>query len=212
MGVRTIAATMMSGVVLKFYRIISYHNEELKSLSRYRFDKARQRALLKQSFQACHYPVPGTGKARSGAPHSVGLCSVYRTDRRKRIALCHLTRLTNLLSTVELRNAARRSIGSAMPVKSLKLQHTIRLIRELNAKIRHIEAAIKQITIPILAISGISYRMGAKILTEIDNFSRFGSPDKTLTYACLPPSTYRPGNWTRKGFILYTKAYGFKKV
>lgn len=99
-----------------------------------------------------------------------------------------------------------------MPIKSLKLQHTIRLIRELNAKIREIEAAIKQITIPILAISGISYRMGAKILTEIGNFSRSGSPDKTLTYACLPPSTYRSGNWTRKGFILYTKAYGFKKV
>ena len=46
---RTIAAMMMSGVVLSSYTAISYHNEELKSLSRYRFDKVRERAKLKQS-------------------------------------------------------------------------------------------------------------------------------------------------------------------
>ena len=46
---RTIAAMMMSDVVLKSYSAISYHNEELKSLSRYRFDKIAERAKLKQS-------------------------------------------------------------------------------------------------------------------------------------------------------------------
>ena len=46
---RTIAAMMSSGIVLKSYTAISYHNEELKSLSRYRFDKVRQRAKLKQA-------------------------------------------------------------------------------------------------------------------------------------------------------------------
>ena len=46
---RTIAAMMMSDVVLKSYSAISYHNEELKSLSRYRFDKVTERARLKQS-------------------------------------------------------------------------------------------------------------------------------------------------------------------
>ena len=43
---------------------------------------------------------------------------------------------------VEIREAARRSIGSAMPAKSLELQHTIRLIRELDKEIDEIEAAI----------------------------------------------------------------------
>ena len=46
---RTIAAMMMSGVVLTSYTAISYHNEELKSLTRYRFDKVRERAKLKAS-------------------------------------------------------------------------------------------------------------------------------------------------------------------
>ena len=46
---RTIAMMLMSDVSLKSYSDTSYHNEELKSLSRYRFDKVQQRAQLKQS-------------------------------------------------------------------------------------------------------------------------------------------------------------------
>ena len=46
---QTIAAMLMSDVDLKSYTDIAYHNEELKSLTRCRFDKARERAKLKQS-------------------------------------------------------------------------------------------------------------------------------------------------------------------
>ena len=35
--------------------------------------------------------------------------------------------------------------------------------------------------------------MGAMILTEIGDFSRFNSPDKILAYAGLSPSTYQSG-------------------
>ena len=40
---------LMSDVDLKPYTDTAYHNEELKSLTRYRFDKVRERAKLKQS-------------------------------------------------------------------------------------------------------------------------------------------------------------------
>ena len=40
----TIATMLMYDVNLKFYPDISYHNEELKSLTRYRFDKVKERA------------------------------------------------------------------------------------------------------------------------------------------------------------------------
>ena len=40
---------------------------------------------------------------------------------------------------IEIRNAAKRSVGSVMPAKSLELQHTIRLIRELDNEIVEIE-------------------------------------------------------------------------
>lgn len=206
---RTIAAMMMSGVVLKSYTAISYHNEELKSLSRYRFDKVRQRAKLKQSVSRL---VTILFPELENLIPTLHIASVYallaELPGAKQVASCHLTHLTNLLSTaskghydrskaVELRNAARRSIGSAMPAKSLELQHTIRLIREIDAEINEIETALKQImdqiASPILTIPGISYRMGAMILAEIGDFSRFTSPDKILAYAGLSPSTYQSG-------------------
>lgn len=73
----------------------------------------------------------------------------------RQIADAHLTHFKTVLSdasrgrydrekAVEIREAARRSIGSAMPDKSLELQHTIRLIRELDKEIKEIEAASKR--------------------------------------------------------------------
>lgn len=206
---RILAAMMMSGVVLTSYTAISYHNEELKSLTRYRFDKVQERAKLKQSvsrlvtilFPELEKLVP-----------TLHMASVYALLQElpgaRQVSSSHLTHLTNLLETAskgrygkekatELREAARLSIGSVMPAKSLELQHTIRLIRELDAEIGEIETAIREImdglASPILTIPGISYRMGAMILAEIGDFSRFDSPDKLLAYAGLSPSTYQSG-------------------
>lgn len=126
------------------------------------------------------------------------------------IASLHLTKLTNLLyeaskgrygkdTAMLFREAARTSIGSNMPAKSLELKHTIKLIRELDMEINEIEAEIKSImdemNSPILSIPGINYRMGAMILAEIGDFSRFNSSDKILAYAGLSPSTYQSGQF-----------------
>ena len=46
---------------------------------------------------------------------------------------------------------------------------------------------------PILTIPGISYRMGAMIIAEIGDLSRFDSPDRILAYAGMSPSTYQSG-------------------
>ena len=58
-----------------------------------------------------------------------------------------------------------------MPAKSLELQHTIRLIRELDAEIHEIEAEIEtmmdEIQSPITTIPGIGYRMGAMIWRKL---------------------------------------------
>ena len=205
----TIAAMIMSDVNLKSYSDTSYHNEELKSLTRYRFDKVQERAKLKQSisrlvtilFPELEKLVP-----------SIHIASVYALlsefPDASAIASAHLTRLTNLLTTaskgrygkdtaIRFREAARNSIGSHMSAKSLELKHTIRLIQELDTEIDEIEAEIKiimdEINSPILTIPGISYKMGAMIIAEIGDFSRFDSPDKILAYAGMSPSTYQSG-------------------
>ena len=206
---RTIAAMLLSDAGLKPYTDIAYHNEELKSLTRYRFDKAKERAKLKSSvsrlvcilFPELEKLVP-----------TLHMASVYALLEEfpgaKQIAGAHLTRLKSLLENaskgrykrdmaVSIRDAARNSIGSKMPAKSLELQHTIRLIRELDAEIDEIEAEIEtmmeEIHSPITTIPGIGCRMGAMILAEAGDLSRFDSPDKLLAYAGMSPSTYQSG-------------------
>ena len=206
---RTIAAMLMSDVDLKSYTDTAYHNEELKSLTRYRFDKVKERAKLKTSvsrlvcilFPELEKLVP-----------TLHIASVYALlsefPGAKQIADAHLIRLKSLLETsskghygrdqaVEIRDAARASIGSRMPAKSLELQHTIRLIHELNSEIDEIESAIQSIMeelhSPITTIPGMGLRMGAMILAEVGDFSNFDSPDKILAYAGLSPSTYQSG-------------------
>ncbi len=111
-----------------------------------------------------------------------------------------------------LRNAARCSIGSVMPAKSLELRHTIRLIRELDAEIEDIETAIQSIMdemqFPITTIPGIGVRMGAMILAEIGDFSRFDSPDKILAYAGMSPSTYQSGQLSLSGTYSHMEKRG----
>ena len=205
----TIASMIMSDVNLKSYSDTSYHNEELKSLTRYRFDKVKERAALKSSVSRLVCILfPELEKLVS----TLHMASVYALlsefPSASAIASAHLTRLTNLLSesskgrygketALTFREAARSSIGSNMPAKSLELKHTIKLIRELDAEIEEIENEIKvimdEINSPILTIPGINYRMGAMIIAEIGDFSRFDSPDKILAYAGMSPSTYQSG-------------------
>lgn len=200
---------IMSDVILKSYSDTSYHNEELKSLTHYRFDKAKERAQLKQSlsrlatilFPKLEKLVPTLHMASVYALLSEFPCAYT-------LSSAHLTRLTNLLSdcskgrcekdmAIMLREAARSSIGSHIPAKSLELKHTIKLIRELDTEIEEGETEIKiimdEINSPIVTIPEINYRMGAMIIAEIGDFSRFDSPDKILAYAGMSPSTYQSG-------------------
>ena len=221
---RTIAAMLMSDVDLKSYTDTAYHNEELKSLTRYRFDKVRERAKLKQSvsrlvtilFPELEKLVP-----------SLHMASVYALlsefPGAKQVAGAHLTHLKAVLydaskgrygrdMATTLREAARCSVGSVMPTKSLELQHTIRLIRELDAEIEDIEAAIQsmmdEMQSPIMTIPGIGVRMGAMILAEIGDFSRFDSPDKILAYAGMSPSTYQSGQLSLSGAYSHMEKRG----
>ena len=197
----TIASMLMSDVNLKSYSDTSYHNEELKSLTRYRFDKVKERAKLKTSISRLVCILfPELEKLVPTLHQNSVYELLYEFPGAKQVANAHLTRLSNLLETaskghytketsIAFREAARTSIGSNMPAKSLELKHTIKLIRELDSEIEEIENEIKvimdEINSPILSIPGISYRMG--------DFSQFDSPDKILAYAGMSPSTYQSG-------------------
>lgn len=208
----TIALMIMSDVNLKSYSDISYHNEELKALCRYRFDKVKDRAALKVSFSRLVNILFSELETLVPTLH---MASVYALlsefPGASFIASAHLKRLSNLLYTASkghygrdtaiiIREAARSSIGSVMSVYSMELKHTIALISELDKEIDDIETEIKAImdklSPSILSIPGINFRMGAMLISEIGDISRFTSPDKLLAYAGLSPSTYQSGKLT----------------
>ncbi len=208
----SIAMMLLTDRTLKSYSDTSYHNEELKSLTRYRFDKVQERAKLKTSvsrlvsilFPELEKQVP-----------SLHMSSVYALlsefPGASFVASAHLTRLKHLLTeaskghygrneAISIREAAISSIGTIMPAKSMELKHTIHLIEVLTEEIDEIETAINSIMdtleTPITTIPGIKNRMGAMILAEIGDFSRFDNADQILAYAGLSPSTYQSGQLT----------------
>ena len=208
----SIAMMLLTDKTLKSYSIPSYHNEELKSLTRYRFDRVRERSKLKTSIsRLVNILFPELEKLVSSLHSSSVYALLSELPGASHIADCHLTHLTHLLETasrgrlgrdkaISIREAARNSIGLESVAMSLELKHTIRLINELSDEIKEIERAIKKATLSlnsqIFSIPGISYRIGAMIIAEIGDFSRFDNPDQILAFAGLSPSTYQSGQLT----------------
>ena len=79
---RTIATMMMSDMNLKSYSDTSYHNEELKSQTRYRFDKVKERSKTEKfCLQTYMHPVPRTRKTCFYASYGIRLCFAFRSSK-----------------------------------------------------------------------------------------------------------------------------------
>lgn len=206
---RTIAYMLMSNVNLKPYNKSLYHNDELKSLSRYRFDLIRDRTKLKISVSRL---VTILFPELESQVSSIHIASVYALlqefSSAKDIANAHLTRITNLLHKASkgkfgketalcFKKLAKESVGTYSYAKALELKQTIKRIDALNNDIADLEKEINvmldEINSPILSIPGIGKNMGAMIISEIGDFNNFSSPDKILAYSGLSPSTYQSG-------------------
>ena len=208
----SIAMMLLTAKTLKPYSDTSYHNEELKSLTRYRFNKVYERSRLKVSIsRLVSILFPELEKLVPTLHISSVYALLSEYPGASFIASANLTHLKNLLSkaskghygrdmAVAIRDAASSSIGTVIPAKSMELKHTIRLTEIITEEIDEIETTINSIMetleSPITSIPGINTRMGAMILAEIGDFSRFKNADQILAYAGLSPSTYQSGQLT----------------
>ena len=208
----SIAMMLLTDRTLKPYSDSSYHNEELKSLTRYRFNKVYERSRLKVSIsRLVSILFPELEKLVPTLHISSVYALLSEYPGASYIASANLTHLKHLLSksskghygrdiAIAIRDAATSSIGTIIPSKSMELKHTIRLAEVLTEEIDEIEATInsvmKTLESPITSIPGINTRMGAMILAEIGDFSRFENADQILAYAGLSPSTYQSGQLT----------------
>ena len=134
---KNIAFMLISDVGLKPYTNIAYHNSELKSLTWYRFNKVREQATLKTSIaRLVNILFPELEKVLPTLHIASSFELLYKLPSAKHVAEVHLTHLTNLLYTaskshydrdkaIQIRNAAKNSIGTYMSAKALELKHTI---------------------------------------------------------------------------------------
>jgi transposase len=204
--------TLLRTERLKPYSQTSYQIRELKSLTRYRHSLVQDCGRLKTSYaRLCAILFPELQKLVSSLHMATVYAMFSELPTAKDIAGCHLTRLVNLLSdaskgrygkdkALEIREAAKASVGTFSDVKALEMKQTIQLIQMMGIQIEQIESKINPIidslNSPLMTVPGISYRMAAMIIAETDNFANFDSAEKVLAFAGLEPSVYQSGQLT----------------
>lgn len=204
-------ALMLHSSDYNSYTDISYHLKDLKSLTRHRSRIVKQTTKLKVSLTRI---ITIMFPELTSVIYSIHQKSTYALLKefpsRTSIADAHLTRLVTLLSkasrgkygknkAVEIRDAARNSIGSDSRSLSFELAQTIRLISNIDAEILTIDKEIKSMMIeiqsPILSVPGISFKLGSIILAEIGDIHRFDTPAQLQAFAGLEPSTHQSGKY-----------------
>ena len=184
---------------------------ELRSLCRHRDDVLKYRTKLKVrlvSFVDQLFPELNL------VFNSIHLKSCYallsKFPSPKDIASTRIDAIANLLSTAskghfsfdkaqKLKELAKSSIGVNNSSLSIQIKHSLKQIELLDSQIKEIDLKIKEImdelNSVILTIPGISYTLGAIILSEIGNIDKFASPTKLLAFEGLDPSVKQSGNF-----------------
>lgn len=191
---------------------ISYHISELKSLTRARFSvvgacskaKTQLKALLVQVFPEFH-----TAFSDVFGVAAIAILRKYPTA--KKLSAAKKTAVAKILSEASrhrlgeekaamLIDLAKNSVGCHSETKALEMQYYLDQIELNTAYIRRYEVAIREIMneidSPITTIPGIGLVLGAIILAELGDVTRFATPEKVLAFAGLDPSIYQSGKYT----------------
>ena len=207
---KIIAQMIMTGN-FKTYSSLSYHLEELKSLTRHKYrlkgNLSKYRISLIRILDIS-FPELESLVYSLNQKSTLALLKAYPS--KEELASAHLTSLTNLLKknskgrysrdkALQIREAAKDSIGTSSRATSFELLQTISFIELYTEEIGKIDKEIKlimdQIQSPIISIPGISYGLGSIILAEIGDIKNFESPARLLAFAGLEPSIHQSGSY-----------------
>ena len=204
-------AYMLYGDNSKPYEKSVSQTEELKTLTRHRFRLVKEISKHKQHISRlitlafpeiktifCNTSLVTVRKLLMQFPSAT---SIAKADIRS---------LTNILwdaskhrfgrdKAEQLRNLARTSIGTSNRGTCFELQQHLQAVNFLKQQLKALDAQIKEIMdeigSPLLTIPGISYTLGAMILSEIGDIKNFANPARLLAYAGLDPSCYQSGKF-----------------
>lgn len=206
-----VIAKMLFSDDTKSYSPVSYQIQELKSLTRHRYRLIGYRSKLKVSInRLIDIIFPELPNHVWSIHQSSSYALLSELSNPTEISNCHITKLTNLLQkasygkygkskAIEIKEAAKTSIGTSTRSLSFELKQTIRLINSVQAEVDALDNQIKEVILeinsPIMSIPGISYTLASIILAEIGDIDRFSEPAKLLAFAGLDPSTYQSGKY-----------------
>lgn len=202
-------------LMLKKYSLVTSQDIDmikLKRLSRFKLEMIQQQTRIKIQLTACLDIVfPELSSFFKGNLHlktSYSLLEKYPSS--KAIGSARIDSLTNLLQhnskgkynqskAIELKNLAKNSVGLDNPAIELQIQCLIKQLRLYQKQIKDIDVSIMTlmeiINSPILTIPGVSYTLGAMIISEIADIKRFSNPSKLLAFAGLDPVVKQSGNF-----------------
>ena len=184
----------------------------LRTLCRFKFDVKKSQSKAKVQLVTClDIAFPELANFFKGNLHiksSYSLLSKYPTA--KIISNTRIDALTNLLysaskghfksdKAVALKELAKNSVAMDNPAIGTQIKMLIEQIQMLQKQLDLLDIDISNImdelNSPISSIPGIGTWLGAIIISEIGDISRFSSATKLLAFAGLDPSVRQSGNF-----------------
>ena len=184
----------------------------LKTLCRFKFDVKKSQSKAKIQLVTClDIAFPELAKFFNDNLHiksSYALLSKYPTA--KIISNTRIDALSNLLysaskghfktdKAIALKELAKNSIAMDNLAIGTQIKMLIEQIQMLQKQLDLLDIDIsnimEELNSPILSIPGIGIWLGAIILSEIGDISRFSSATKLLAFAGLDPSVRQSGNF-----------------
>lgn len=190
---------------------VSYHIQELKSLTRARFSFVQDCSALKNKVKRLVVLLfPELLEQFSDIFGASATALLKQYPSAEKLAACHTDALAALLrkssrgrfgraKAAYLKQLAKCSIGNHSPARVMELKMLLARIDLLSEQIKDYDKQIKiimdELDSPVPTIPGIGYTLGATIIAEVGNISRFSSPAKLLAFAGLEPSIYQSGKF-----------------
>jgi len=183
-----------------------YNTEELKSLSRLRFNKMSECSRCKTEFNRLvmlYFP-------ELAQEFSIQSKWVYKllslSPTAEKVSRMHLSTLQKIIgvngdrskAAVKLQLIAKNSIGKKSAINEILIKNILDDITHITKQITIVDIEIKEIMKEysyITSIPGIGNTNGAMIVGEIGDINRFASPAQVLAYAGLDPSIYQSGKF-----------------
>ena len=201
-------ARYLMTVEYKPYPPSFYHNEKLKSLTRFKDSLIRQRSrqlveltnILDKVFPEFKPFFNGRFSstalyilANYSSPEKISNMNSKSYEALRKISRGHFS----TTDFAELKILAKNTVGNSSDFLIEEMKMVLDIYGQLDSKVdeteRLIHECVRNINPPLLSIPGIGVDSAAVILSEFGDFSKFESANQLLSFAGMEPGYFQSG-------------------